>query len=290
MPSEWGALGHVVVKRPEEAFAAATRVDAEWRALGWAAAPDAGRARDEHARFREVLTEAGAVVHCLPADDATGLDSLYVRDAAITCPGGLVLASMGKAGRRDEPGALARGLEALDAPDTAVCGAIAADARLEGGDLIWLDPRTVAVGNGYRTNPAGIAALAELLGDTVEVLPVPLPHWRGPGDVLHLMSLVSPVDADLAVVFSPLLPVPFRRWLLDRGVALVEVPDDEYDSMGANVLALGPRRVLMLDGNPRTRAALERAGAEVRTYEGAEISRKGFGGPTCLTRPLVRGA
>jgi N-dimethylarginine dimethylaminohydrolase len=286
--SETGALAHVLVKRPEEACGQAARADTEWRALGWAAAPDLGRAREEHARFRELLSAAGAVVHCLPADREAGLDSIYARDAAVAAPGGLILASMGKAERRGEPAALARGLAGVDAPGTQVVGTVTSSGRLEAGDLVWLDARTVAAGSGYRTNPEGIAQFRALTGDGVEVVIVPLPHWRGPGDVLHLMSLISPVDADLAVVYSPLLPVPFRRWLLDRGLALVEVPDEEFDSMGANVLAVAPRRCLMLDGNPRTRALLEHAGAEVMTYAGNEISRKGFGGPTCLTRPLVR--
>jgi N-dimethylarginine dimethylaminohydrolase len=115
-----------------------------------------------------------------------------------------------------------------------------------------------------------------------------LPHWRGRSDVMHLMSLLSPLDHDLALVYSPLLPVPFREWLLDRGLTLVEVPDAEFESMGTNVLALAPRQCVMLAGNGRTRAALEQAGCDVIEYQGDEISVKGAGGPTCLTRPLVR--
>ena len=149
---------------------------------------------------------------------------------------------------------------------------------------------TVVVGRGYRTNAEGIRQLRAQLGPAVEVIEVPLPHWRGPGDVMHLMSLISPVDADLAVAYSPLLPVPFREWLLGRGMTLVETPAEEFESMGTNVLALAPRQCLMLTGNPRTRAALERAGATVIEYEGSEISVKGAGGPTCLTRPLLREA
>ena len=117
---------------------------------------------------------------------------------------------------------------------------------------------------------------------------MPLPHWQGPGDVFHLMSILSPVDDDLAVVYSPLMPVPFRERLLARGMQFVEVPDEEFDSMGANVLAIAPRRCIMVAGNPRTRALLERARAEVLVYSGAEISLKGGGGPTCLTRPIGR--
>jgi N-dimethylarginine dimethylaminohydrolase len=160
---------------------------------------------------------------------------------------------------------------------------------MEGGDVVWLDDHTVAVGYGYRTDAEGILQLRTILGDLIdELIVVPLPHWRGPGDVLHLMSLVSPVDRDLAVVYSPLLPVAFRQRLVSRGFELIEVPDEEFETMGTNVLALGPRDCLMLAGNPRTRAALERAGARVLEYVGQDISVKGAGGPTCLTRPLAR--
>jgi len=169
-----------------------------------------------------------------------------------------------------------------------VIGAIEPPGLLEGGDVAWMDERTLAVGHGYRTNDEGIRQLRAILGDAIDVLVVPLPHWRGPGDVFHLMSIYSPVDSDLAVVSSPLMPVPFREALLDRGIALVEVPGDEFDTMGANVLAIAPRVCIMLRGNPKTRERLERAGAEVFEYEGQEISLKGGGGPTCLTRPLER--
>jgi N-dimethylarginine dimethylaminohydrolase len=170
-----------------------------------------------------------------------------------------------------------------------ILGTILPPGRLEGGDVVWLDRRTIAVGRGYRTNDAGIGQLRTLLGDTVdEVVVVPLPHWRGSADVFHLMSIVSPIDRDLAVVYSPLMPVPFRELLLNRGMTLVEVPDEEFASMGANVLATAPRRALMLAGNPVTRDRLERAGAHVIEYKGDNISLKGGGGPTCLTRPLLR--
>ena len=148
-------------------------------------------------------------------------------------------------------------------------GAIESPGLLEGGDVVWLDDRTVAVGRGYRTNDAGIAQLRSHLGDAIEVVVVPLPHYRGPDDVFHLMSIFSPVDHDLAVVYSPLMPVPFREWLLARGFALVEVPDEEFESMGANVLALAPRQVVMLEGNPITRVRLE-----VRRCHRPNLSRR----------------
>jgi N-dimethylarginine dimethylaminohydrolase len=193
---------------------------------------------------------------------------------------------MGKPERRGEPAAQEVAFRQLGIP---VLGAIAAPGTLEGGDVVWLDERTIAVGRGYRTNDAGIRQLRELLGDLIdEMIVVPLPHWRGPGDVFHLMSIVSPIDRDLSVVYSPLMPVPFRERLLERGMALVEVPDEEFASMGANILAVAPRRCLALRGNPVTRRRLEAAGAEVLEYDGANISSAGGGGPTCLTRPLRR--
>jgi len=193
---------------------------------------------------------------------------------------------MGKAQRTCEPVAME---SALREAGCEILGRIEPPGRLEGGDVAWLDERTIAVGHGYRTNAEGIAQLRSLLGDSIDdSVVVPLPHWRGVNDVFHLMSILSPVDRDLAVVYSPLMPVPFRERLIERGMTLLEVPDEEFESMGANVLALAPRRCVMVKGNPITRARLEAAGATVHEYAGKEISLKGGGGPTCLTRPLSR--
>ena len=283
--SEVDRLIRVAVKHPRDAFVDAATIGRQWKDLRFSAPPDLDRAAREHDRFVEALQAAGATVHSLPRDEETTLDSIYVRDASIVCEKGLILCQMGKPQRAGEPAAQER---ALDDGHMPVCGRIAPPGGAEGGDVVWLDARTFVVGRGYRTNADGIRQLRAILGDGVEVVEVPLPHWRGRQDVMHLMSLISPVDHDLAVVYSPLLPVPFREWLLVRGIQLVEVPDEEFESMGTNVLALAPRRCLMLSGNPRTRAALERAGADVIEYEGTEISVKGAGGPTCLTRPLER--
>ena len=283
--SEVDRLIRVAVKHPRDAFVDAATIGRQWKDLRFSAPPDLDRAAREHDRFVEALHAAGATVHSLPRDEETTLDSIYVRDASIVCEKGLILCQMGKPQRAGEPAAQER---ALDGGHMPVCGRIAPPGSAEGGDVVWLDARTFVVGRGYRTNADGIRQLRAILGDGVEVVEVPLPHWRGQQDVMHLMSLISPVDHDLAVVYSPLLPVPFREWLLDRGIQLVEVPDEEFESMGTNVLALAPRRCLMLSGNPRTRAALERAGADVIEYQGTEISVKGAGGPTCLTRPLER--
>jgi len=285
--SEIGAMRRVLLRHPREAWEGDARIGREWRALRYASAPVHAAAVDEYDRFVDLLERLGAATVFAPAGPELGLDSIYVRDAAVMSERGAVLCSMGKAARRDEPQALAPTLDGLAIP---VLGRIDGAGRLEGGDVVWLDRRTLVVGRGYRTNDDGVAQLRGLLGDTLdELLVVPLPHHRGPDDVFHLMSILSPVDRDLAVVYSPLMPVPLRERLLERGVELVEVPPEEFDTLGCNVLAVAPRRCVMVSGNPLTRARLERAGAEVFEFAGGEICAKGAGGPTCLTRPLERG-
>jgi N-dimethylarginine dimethylaminohydrolase len=286
--SDVGRLKRVLMKPVREAFVSDESISAQWRDLAFTAAPDLHRAIDEYERFRDLLARVGATIDTLPQAGGVGLDSIYVRDASVVCDLGAILCNMGKSQRSGEPAAQEPAFRALEIP---ILGSIKAPGRLEGGDVVWLDQRTVAVGRGYRTNADGIHQFHDLLGDAVDqVIAVALPHWRGPADVFHLMSIISPIDRDLAVVYSPLMSVPFRDLLLDRGLKLLEVPDDEFDSMGANVLAVAPRKCIVLAGNPRTRALLERAGAEVWEYEGREISLKGGGGPTCLTRPLERDA
>jgi N-dimethylarginine dimethylaminohydrolase len=284
--AEFGRLTRVLLKHPREAFRSDEAIAAEWRVLGFGASPSFSRAITEYDVFVEILTAAGIEVNHLPPVEQTNLDSIYVRDASIVCSHGVILCRMGKRLRAAEPSAQKAAYRSLGIP---VVGEITEPACLEGGDVVWLDDRTIAVGRGYRTDDEGILQLRALLGDSIdELLVVSLPHWRGPGDVLHLMSLISPIDRDLAVVYSPLLPAAFRQRLIGHGCELIEVPHAEFETMGTNVLALGPRDCLMLAGNPQTRKALERAGAHVREYIGDDISVKGAGGPTCLTRPLAR--
>ena len=288
--SDVGPWNCILLRDVKEGFGDDASIARQWEALNFTAAPDFGKALEQYERFVSVLKCSGAdVLTCgVSAHNSTalGLDSIYVRDASVMCADGAILCRMGKPQREAEPAALAECYRSLGIP---IVGAIEPPGTLEGGDVTWLGPRLPAVGRGYRTNDEGIRQLRVLLGDTIDALAVaPLPHYRGPGDVFHLMSILSPVDHDLAVVYSPLMAVTFREALLGLGYTLVEVPPEEFDSMGANVLALSPRRCLMVDGNPKTRAALERAGAEVLVYDGSEISLKGGGGPTCLTRPLLR--
>jgi len=284
--SEVDRIARVIVKHPRDAFGGPGAIEAEWRDLGFTAPPDLARAIEEYDDFLTLIGQSGAEILSLPKGESVGLDSLYTRDASIVSERGLILCAMGKLLRAGEPAAQAAAFKTWGIP---VAGRIEPPGTLEGGDVVWLDGRTIAVGRGYRTNDEGIRQLRALLADSIdEFVVVPLPHWRGPGDVFHLMSILSPVDHDLAVVYSPLMPVTLHERLVARGIELVEVPDAEFDSMGANVLALAPRRVVMVEGNPRTRALLERAGADVLEYRGREISLKGGGGPTCLTRPIAR--
>lgn len=284
--SEYGQLAAVLMKHPRDAFINDAVIAAQWRDLNFSAPPDLPRAVDEYERFLEIIAGNGCEILFLPESDATTLDSIYTRDATVESPLGMILASMGKRSRTSEPYAQAEELRQSGWP---VGGAVALPGYLEGGDLIWLDEKTVAVGQGARTNLEGIQQLKTLLNGTVdELIVVPLPDDPGPHDVMHLMSLISPVDRDLAVVYPRLLPDDFKETLRRREYRLIDVPDDEYHTMATNVLALAPRECVMLDGNPRTRTALEKAGAAVHVYDGREISLKGGGGPTCLTRPLVR--
>lgn len=284
--SEVGRIRSMLIKHPKDAFVSQTAIDAQWERLNYFGPPDYNKALAEYERFVGLLSEEIPDIHYLPHYDRCGMDSIYVRDAVIMTPKGAILCKMGKQERQGEEIAAGQYLAGRGIP---ILGRIEGEGRVEGGDIIWLDEKTPAVGQGYRTNAAGIARLKELLSGIVdEVMVVPLPHWQGPTDVFHLMSIISPIDYDLAVVYSRLMPVPFRERLLSRGMTLVEVPDEEFESMGCNILALGPRVCLMLEGNPETRRRLEEHGADARVYAGWEISRKGAGGPTCLTRPLER--
>ena len=274
-------LRSVLVRRP-----APPATGGEWRDFGYPRPVDHAAAEREHVAFRALLAEAGTeVVEAGP--DAPGLlDAVFAFDPSIVTDGGAVLLRLGKPLRLPETELAERAYAELGIP---ILGRIEAPGTVDGGDTFWLDERTLAVGRGYRTNAAGIEQLAAILGGIgVEVVSVALPHWRGPGECLHLMSLVSPVAPDLAVVFLPLLATSFVEELRERGWRFVEVPDGEFDSLGCNVLALAPGRCLVCAGNPVTRSRLEAAGCDVIAYEGAEISVNRAGGPTCLTRPLWR--
>lgn len=284
--SEYGQIKSVFIKRAVDAFVSDTVLDRDWKRLNYLSRPNLPKANEEYSIFESLISRSGVKVHHFPKSDEVSMDSIYCRDASIATDKGMILCCMGKAARDSEPRAQEIGFRELGIP---VLGTIKAPGTLEGGDVAWLDPRTLAVGLTYRTNTSGIDQLTALLQPLgVTVMVVPLPHYKGPADVFHLMSILSPVDRDLAVVYSPLMPIAFRNELIRRNYQLVEVPDSEFDTMGCNVLAIGPRNVLMVNGNPLTKEALLKAGCTVQEYEGAEISVKGGGGPTCLTRPMER--
>ena len=281
-------IRRVLMKHPREAYQNQNSLNDKSPQLNYYGVPNYNKALADYESFTELLTSFGAEVYFLPIDDSTSLDSVYTHDPCVISNGGIILCNMGKEGRLSEPDAVKDYFESIDIP---ILGQIEAPGTLEGGDIVWLNERIAAVGEGYRSNAEGIRQFKALLGNLVdEVISVPLPHWAGPGDCLHLMSNISPIDHDLYLVYSRLLPVPFRKYLLHRQIQLIEVPDKEYDSMGCNVLALAPRKVIMIEGNPITRQLLEREGVEIHTYDGSEISLKGAGGPTCLTRPFLRSA
>lgn len=284
--SEVGRLHTLYLKHADAAFCSDAHIAQHWQLLNYLDAPSYAEAVAEYDGFSRLVEQHAAVVRYFPQDDTVNMDSIYCRDASIATNAGMIICNMGKPLRAHEPASQQKAFTANGVP---VLGVITAPGTVEGGDVAWLDDHTLAVGHTYRTNAEGIRQLTALLAPLgVQVVTVPLPHYRGPSDVFHLMSILSPVDHDLAVVYSPLMPIPFRNLLLDRGYHLVEVPDAEFDSMGCNVLALAPRVCLMVAGNPVTRSRLEAAGCTVLEYAGAHISVKGGGGPTCLTRPLWR--
>lgn len=278
-------LKRVMVKRPTERAADAAR----WREFGYLHAPDAERLRAEHAAFVALVADSGAEV--LYEDEIvpvpTGLlDAIFVYDPAIVTDAGAIIAQPGKPLRRGEDDAMRRAMSEIGVP---ILGTVGGEATMDGGDTLWLDHDTLCVGLSYRTNDAAIAQLRDLLAPLgVTVIALPLPHWRGPAECLHLMSLISPVAEDVAVVYPPLMPIPLMRLLEERGIRQIVVPDAEFPTLGCNVLAVAPREVIMAAGNPVTSAALRAAGCTVREYAGAEISLNREGGPTCLTRPIWR--
>ena len=268
-----GELRRVLVRAPSDLR--------DWEACGWRAEPDPAGIAREHEALCAILERAGAEV-VLAESQSENADAVYVFDPALVTERGAILLNPGKELRRAEPAALAQDFERVGVP---VAGSLSGDEWAEGGDLIRLDERTLLAGRGYRTNSDGIWALERQTG--LETLVFDLPRWHGPGEVMHLLSLLSPLAPDLVVAYPPLLPTRLAQLLDERGIEIVPVPDEEFETMGSNVLALAPRAALVVNGNPETRRRLERAGVEVEVYEGAELS-KGDGGPTCLTAPLLR--
>lgn len=284
--SEYLKLKEVFIKPAKNAFVSDINISEQWKALNYLSRPNFDNALDEYKVFQNYFLDRNIKTYTFPYDEKVQIDSIYCRDASIATDFGMIICNMGKGGRINEPQSH---LEIYKANNIPILGTIKAPGTLEGGDVAWLDEKTLAVGHTYRTNPEGIKQLKSLLEPKdIDVIVAELPHYKGKNDVFHLMSILSPVDKDLAVVYSPLMPIKFRNELLDRGFKLIEVPDEEFESMGCNVLATAPKQCLMVAGNPKTKLLLEQAGCNVTTYKGEDISVKGGGGPTCLTRPMLR--
>jgi N-dimethylarginine dimethylaminohydrolase len=269
---------HAGWDRPERAPA--------WRELGFHHAPDFPAAQMQHDALCGLLKEAGAEGVCLPPGDSLTLDAVYTHDASLPTDHGLILMNPGKRSRVAEAQAHAKFCFHLGIP---ILGEIRAPGKSEAGDMVWLDSRTLLIGCGYRTNQAGISQMRELLAPKgIEVVSAPLPYGPGPEACLHLMSLMSMLDEQTVLVDLPWLTVETVELLKSRGLRLIEIEYAERDSLACNVLALGRKRVIALSENVATNQALRGAGFDVRTFAGSELCINGSGGPTCLTRPLLR--
>lgn len=278
-------LKRVLVCKPDTAGWGSS--DSTWKDLGYFHAPRLDRAASQHATLVEALEHAGAEVLYLPGGEELTLDSVYAHDASFTTDHGVILMHMGKRNRRGE-GLYHRMV--CEAEEIPLLGTIEPPGLTEAGDMVWLDETTLLIGEGYRTNADGIGQMRRLLEPHgIEVLGAPLPHGPGPDACLHLMSLISILSERTAVVDLPWLSVSTVQLLENKDFDLIHIDSSERDGMGCNVLALGDKRLLAIEENTKTNARLRQAGFDVLTYPGSEISSNGSGGPTCLTRPILRG-
>ena len=284
--SDYGIIQRIVLNPASNSFFSQEKIDDEFEPLNYLSKPSLATSIQEYQGFEEILLKSGIEALKIPHHTKASLDAIYCRDASLATDFGIILCRMGKAERSIEP---EMQKEFYLQHDFKILGEIEAPGTVEGGDMCWLDEKTLAIGHTYRTNYEGIEQIKALLNPRgIDVFMVELPHFRGPKDVFHLMSVFSPVDKNKAVVYSPLMPIYFRNELLARNYQLIECPNEEFDTMGCNVLALAPSQCLVVDGNPVTKSRLEQAGCQVLTYQGEHISNPGCGGPTCLTRPLER--
>ena len=281
-----GKIESILIKHPKQAFISQKNLDQTWEAFKYFGCPDYEKVLEEYAVFEKIIKDNVENLFYLPQDERTGLDSIYTHDPLKITKKGAIYFPMGKVLRGKEYQATREFLEGIGIP---TLGMIEAPGKMEGGDVLWIDEKTVAIGRGYRTNDEGIRQFRELTKDVVdEYIIVPMPHGDGEDCCLHLMSIISFVDTDKAVVYSKYMPVFFREYLLERGIQLIECNDEEYDYLGSNLLALEPGKCVLIAGCPDIQKKLEDAGVTVLTYEGKEMSYRGTGGPTCLTCPLTR--
>jgi len=281
-----GPLQRVLVCSPRTAAWNEPERSARWRELGFHHAPGFATAQSQHDALCRELNNAGAEVLELSPAATLSLDAVYAHDASIATDFGLIVLRPGKANRVAEGQHHGAFCAAHGIP---TFGAIEAPGTTEAGDMVWLNSKTLLIGHGYRTNAAGIAQMRALLAPKgAEILSAPLPYGPGPSACLHLMSLISLLDETTALVDIPWLAVETVELLRTRGFRFLEIDDSERDTLACNVLALGHTKLLALEENPRTNDILRRAGFDVRTFPGSELCINGSGGPTCLTRPLLR--
>ena len=276
----------IMIKRPDAAFVSQENLNATWEKFKYYGCPDYEKVLEEYAEFEKIIKDNVENVYYLPYDERTGLDSISTHDSLKVTSKGAIYFPMGKELRSKERLATEEFLTANGVP---TLGYISAPGKMEGGDVLWIDEKTVAIGRGYRTNDEGIRQFKELTKDFIdEYIVVPMPHGDGEETCLHLMSIISFVDTDKAVVYSKYMPVFFREYLINRGIQLIECNDEEYDYLGTNLLALEPGKCILIEGCPDIQKKIEDAGVIVYTYEGKELSYRGTGGPTCLTCPVCR--
>jgi arginine deiminase len=286
LSSMYKKLNTVIVKHPKDAFISQEHLSKQWKRFNYINEPDFIKAHHEYEKFISILDEHVDHIEYLPESEAVGLDSLYAHDPVKFTRKGAIILKSGKKLRQPEAEAYKNFLLEKNIP---ILGELTGEAVADGGDFVWLDDRTLLIGRGYRTNDEAIHQIKDMTKDFVDdCIVVQLPHDQGEEECLHLMSFISIVDDNLAVVYSRLMPVFLRQLLFERGFRLIEVPDEEYHRLGCNVLALAPRICVMVSENPVTKQQLIAAGATVYEYEGNEISYLGTGGPTCLTCPVIR--
>jgi N-dimethylarginine dimethylaminohydrolase len=284
--SNVSTLKTVLLKDPKAAFKSQKTIDLQWQNLNFIEKPDYKKSIIQYGKFVDILNDNHVEVLFIPEDEKTSLDSIYTHDPMFMTPNGAVIGNMGKKQRKPETIMMKSYLDEMGIP---IFGEIDNGGTLEGGDAIWINDKTVAVGLTYRTNNEGINQLRKILSTiSVELICVDLPHWNGPVDVLHLMSLISPLKEDLFLIYEKLLPVGFLKFLNKIAIKTISIADEDYDTLGCNVLPLSTTKCLITNGNDRTTKIIEDNGIEVIEFQASEICYKGSGGPTCLTRPLYR--
>ena len=284
--SNVSTLKTVLLKDPKAAFKSQKTIDLQWQNLNFIERPDFKKSIIQYEKFVDILNDNHVQILFIPEDDETSLDSIYTHDPMFMTPNGAVIGNMGKKQRKPETAMMKKYLYETGIP---ILGEINNGGTLEGGDVIWINDKIAAVGLTYRTNNEGVNQLRKILSSiSVELICVDLPHWNGPVDVLHLMSLISPLKEDLFLIYEKLLPVGFLKLLNNLDIKTISIADEDYDTLGCNVLPLSTTKCLITKGNDRTTKIIEQNGIEVIEFQASEICYKGSGGPTCLTRPIYR--